>query len=719
MLTLTSAQKISLLNQTTLKCFSTPDKTLIAKHFTRSALKILGGDFGFMWFKDRSGDYSLAYKSPNLPYNPIPPRKHGINKRADKTRNPQYLEKIPYQDTKYDVSAYMSSFVIIPITYQNRMYGNAVICFKKPKKFSAEDKSLCVAVGNAIAQALTINRLVGSLAGYKKIIDSTSEALLVLDPQTKAVLYCNPASQRYAPEGKTHADTHISEIFSSLNMEMLSAAIKKTLQENTRQEFESTITNPQRTVLQIAIEPLRNSPWGTVVVLLVHNITERKKTFQKIKRLAYYDRLTSMPNRMHFEEDLVAEVETARKNSQTFSLILIDLDRFKFINDSLGHREGDRVLQETGKRLKKCIRSSDSAYRIGGDEYAIIIRDQNSKQAAVTVCETILRLLEMPMEVGAHEVYSTASIGLGFYPTDGKDFDTLLRHTDYALYLAKEAGGNTYMGLPLNSTDVKPQDNWQLDADLRKAISRNEFVFYYQPIFTLSEPHTTTQLEAILRWNHPKRGLVMPVAFHKYLEASGLIVGLTEWQFNQACEMILNLRAVKLEIPICINISARQLLQQNFFQTVTFTLQKHDIDPSLIKLELTETLLIKNLEASQELLAKFRSLGFRVMVDDFGTGYASLNYLKDLRVDGIKIDRSYIQHIHKSPMDLAIVRALIFLCTESGLELVAEGVETTQQKDILLNAGANLAQGYLYSEPLAAEKCIEMITKKNKKKTRE
>ena len=702
-----SVKELALLSTAVLDSLKAPNEIIIVKKFIEVALKLLQGDFGFVWYKaaqDPEGRW--IYTTPNMPYKPSKPRRNGLMARVMKHKQSVLIEdmsKAMY--ARPEARQYMASVAVIPIVYKKNIYGNLVISYTKPHKFTPQEKAYCSYVGNNAAQSITIHRLVRHMAGYKKIIDTASEAILVINPNSLVVHYANPAIRDLYPKSIKFGVTGISAIFPKLNLDTLRSRIAVRPYRNT---LETVVTSGEKKRIQLTLEPLPNSPWGPTLIVFIHNITDRKRSEKKMHRLAYFDSLTGLPNRTHFEEDVNKVLEAHKRTQKSFALVILDLDRFKFINDSLGHHQGDMVLRESARRVKSCIHNSDTVYRLGGDEFAIILAD-GSKDYISKVTGNILQELEAPFYLKDHEVYIRASVGVGSYPDNGMDVESLIKNADYALYLAKEAGGNVIRTMTGKLRPGGSSDHWRLESELRKAIKRNEFIFYYQPIYKITKPQAIVGLEAILQWKHPQLGLVKPPRFFKHLEASGLITQLTEWQFTEACLMLQKIKKLHKKVSININISAQQLLQQNLLHSIMGVLQKYNISPKAIKLELTETLLIKNLESSQELLNQFRALGFEVFVDDFGTGYASINYLKELSIDGIKIDQSFVRNLAESRIDQGIVRAILVLCKELGLAVVAEGIETETQSELLQKAGVVYGQGYLYSYPVSVETCLKLI----------
>ena len=437
------------------------------------------------------------------------------------------------------------------------------------------------------------------------------------------------------------------------------------------------------------------------LLIFARDISELRSGAEKITYLALYDPLTGLPNRSLYSDRLKNAVAYAQRHKETLAVIFLDIDRFKHVNDSLGHAEGDKLLIEISQRLTQCLREEDTVARLGGDEFILLIRNlEGAKQAELTA-KRILMSFSRPIFLQGNEFYAAASLGISLYPDHGTGVDSLVKNADLAMYRAKEAGGNKYV---LYSPSMDAQVQWQLtmESKLRKALEREEFVLYYQPIVDLQTGQTVT-LEALLRWRQ-EEGIVAPSQFIGLAEETGLILSIDEYVLNKACKEMALLQAYGQDTPrVSVNISAKQFMQKNMVQTVEGALTFNGLPARFLKLEITESAIMTETGKGSETLKQLGAMGVNVSLDDFGTGYSSLNYLKRLPVTELKIDRSFIQDIPASSEDMAIVQAIVTLGRNLGIDIVAEGVETREHLDFLRKLGCRYAQGYYFSKPVPYE----------------
>ena len=432
-------------------------------------------------------------------------------------------------------------------------------------------------------------------------------------------------------------------------------------------------------------------------------IIERRQVEARIHHMAYHDSLTGLPNRSLLTDRLELGVQMTRQSARRMAILFIDLDRFKTINDSLGHLIGDRLLQEVGKRLTRAVRGSDTVSRLGGDEFVVLVPELNQALEAGLVAQKIIDALAEPFLIEEREMHISPSIGICLCPDDGSDAETLMRHADTAMYQAKAQGRNNWQYFT-PQMNLAASHHFEIDNALRGALLRNEFVLFYQPIMDLA----TRQLEAmevLLRWQRPEHGLVGPDQFIPIIEENGLIVPIGEWVIRQACQQSIAWQQLGLPaIPLAINLSPRQFLHRSLIESIRTILQQTGMPPSLLEFEITETALMHHGEQTLEILRQINQMGIRLSIDDFGTGYSSLAYLKRFPVKKLKIDRAFIKDLEHSSDDRAIVSAIIALSNSLQLQVVAEGVETEAQYSLLQNSGANFAQGFLFSRPVPADK---------------
>jgi diguanylate cyclase (GGDEF)-like protein/PAS domain S-box-containing protein len=442
----------------------------------------------------------------------------------------------------------------------------------------------------------------------------------------------------------------------------------------------------------------------TLITGLAEDITARKEDEELLQYMARYDHLTGLPNRMLFYDRLQQALAHSRRDRRSTAVVFVDLDHFKRVNDTLGHAVGDELLQEVAQRLKGALRAGDSVGRLSGDEFAVILTDLSSPQDAAKVTQGMMAALERPFLLDGHELFVSGSAGVTLYPNDGEDPDTLIKNADSAMYRAKEAGRNTYQFFK-SEMNERALERMSMETSLRRALERGEFLLHYQPKAAVSTG-ALTGLEALLRWQHPERGLVPPNSFISLLEDNGLIVPVGAWVIAEACRQIKAWAAEGTPtIPIAVNLSVRQLQKRDFARSVENILQEYAIDPRLIELEITESVLMQNAEQAVELLHRLKKFGIRLSVDDFGTGYSSLNYLKKFPLDALKIDRSFVRDITTDPDDAMITTAVITLAHSLRLKVIAEGVETEGQLAMLAAKGCDEMQGYYFARPMAAMDC--------------
>jgi len=437
------------------------------------------------------------------------------------------------------------------------------------------------------------------------------------------------------------------------------------------------------------------------IVGVTQDVTDRRVAQERIEFLATRDPLTELPNRLLLRDRIGHGMASASRNGTLLAVLFIDLDRFKTINDSLGHRVGDEMLEQVAGRLARCVREEDTLARLGGDEFVVLLEGLQEAQGAASVARKVLKLLSRPYTIEGHQLSTSCSIGISLFPTDGEDAQALMKNADAAMYHAKERGrGNyQYFSASLHSRAV---ERLSIETALRRALDRDEFELHFQPQVRMDDARVVG-MEALLRWNHPEQGQIAPARFIRIAEESGLIVPLGEWALNAACAQVRRwLDQGLTPARLAVNVSVGQL-SRGFVRSVSRILQQHRIDGSQLELEMTESLLMQQVDENVKLLRRLGDLGVQVALDDFGTGYSSLAYLKKFPIDALKIDRSFVRDIAEDPDDSAITAAVIAIGHHMQLRVVAEGVETAQQLGILRAMNCDEYQGYLFSRPVAAE----------------
>jgi len=420
----------------------------------------------------------------------------------------------------------------------------------------------------------------------------------------------------------------------------------------------------------------------------------------RLNYMAFHDSLTGLPNRSLFYDRIYHGLARARRGNSRVALMLLDIDRFKNINDSLGHDAGDLMLKAISTRLNEGVRDMDTVARLGGDEFVVVLEGVHDLEDVMFVANKLLVTLARPMEISGHEITSTVSIGVSIFPEDGEDTDELLKHADIAMYKAKEAGKNNcqFYTKGMNATAV---NYLLLENDLRRALELNQFTLHYQPQIDL-KTGDLMGVEALVRWQHPERGLVSPAHFIPLAEETGLIVPIGEWVLREACrQQKIWLDAGKKVGKIAVNLSPRQFRQKNFPGKVEAILRETQLAPEFLELEITESCAMEHAGETINQLNQLNQMGMFLAIDDFGTGYSSLAYLQRFPIQKLKIDRSFVNDIHDDMNDAAITKTIIGLAHSMQLRVVAEGVETEHQAEWLRQRGCDQAQGFLYAKPMS------------------
>ncbi len=439
------------------------------------------------------------------------------------------------------------------------------------------------------------------------------------------------------------------------------------------------------------------------------DISEQRAARERIEYLAHYDALTGLPNRSRLQELLAATTANARGAQTKVAVLFLDLDRFKDINDSLGHAAGDALLVAFAERLKSCIRADDAVIRLGGDEFVAVLAEIKKSEHAAVVAEKIIAAAAKPYLVAGQEIVETLSIGISLYPDDGGDAGTLVRNADMAMYAAKEAGRNTYQFFSA-TMEQKASMTLSLESGLRKALEHGEFVLHYQPQMDLSSGRIVG-IEALIRWQHPEQGLISPAQFIPFAEERGLIVPIGEWVMREAFRQNREWQRAGLPaIPVAVNISPLQFRQKDFVKKTLRLAEEAGLAPRHAEFEITEGVIMRDVQSAQAVLGALKAAGFQLSVDDFGTGYSSLNYLKRFPIDKLKIDRSFVHGLPADADDAAIVSAILAMAQALRLKVVAEGVETAEQVEFLRAKGCDQAQGYYYSKPMPAEDLAGLLS---------
>ena len=448
----------------------------------------------------------------------------------------------------------------------------------------------------------------------------------------------------------------------------------------------------------------------TNYIAVFNDITKRKKAEKLIQHMAYYDPLTNLPNRSLFADRLKQALTQSHRTKSLLAVLFLDLDRVKIINDTLGHAMGDKLLKSVAKRLKSALRQGDTVARLGGDEFMVILPGMEHAEDIAKIAEKVLTSLRPPHYFEGHELYATASMGISIFPFDGEDPDALTKNADTAMYRAKKAGRNNYQ---IFTPSMKHElfEQLAMGNNLRRALDRGEFVVHYQPQITITDGKIVG-MEALVRWHHPKFGLISPKKFIHWAEDSGLIIPIGEWVLKEACRQNKTWQEAGFPgLRVSVNLSARQFKQENLDKSIYKSLKETNLEPDLLSLELTESTIMEDPQTAIEVSHRIRANGIRFSIDDFGTGYSSLNYLKHFPLSNIKMDQTFVQDLASDPSDKAIAKAVIALGHGLNLSVIAEGVETESQRDLLKSYECDMMQGFFFSKPLPSNSFEQLLRK--------
>ncbi|HXE38027.1 MAG TPA: EAL domain-containing protein, partial [Azonexus sp.] len=447
----------------------------------------------------------------------------------------------------------------------------------------------------------------------------------------------------------------------------------------------------------------------TGAVIVFHDVSESRAMAQKMSHLAQHDFLTGLPNRLLLTERFSRAIGQAQRHHKQVALLFLDLDYFKNINDSLGHEIGDRLLQSIAERLVGCVRTTDTVCRQGGDEFVILLSEIEHQQDAAQVADKLLTALLLPHRIDGHELHITLSIGISIYPDDGTSADAVMQNADTAMYYAKAQGRNNYQFFTADM-NARAVQRLYVENSLRRALRQDEFELHYQPKIEIASG-TMIGAEALIRWQDPDLGMVYPDHFVPIAEECGLIVNIGRWVVREACRQVQAWLAAGLPaVPVSVNISAVEFRHLDFIKGLALILEETGLDPRYLELELTESILMYEAEASALVLEKLKAMGVSLAIDDFGTGYSSLSYLTRFPIDTLKIDQSFVHDIATNADDAAIVGAVIAMGKNLKQRVIAEGVETREQLAYLTKQQCDEGQGYLFSYPVSAGDFARLLT---------
>lgn len=546
-------------------------------------------------------------------------------------------------------------------------------------------------------------------------IDSLPDAVCIVNPETFTIERANRQfSEEYAQGADAVGQTCFNlahGLTSPCNFVEQRCILNEVRHSGKKVTLEHIFRDAQgrEKLVEVCAAPLQPGEDSRGRVLYMLRDIGSRSTMEQLHRLRNFDKLTGLPNRLLFHERLRQDLEQATQKQGMVAVVYLDLDRFKGINDSFGHGTGDQVLQEVAQRISGCLRRHDLVARIGGDEFVVILTALSSESQVEQVAERIIELIGRPFEVAGQELGCSASCGIALFPVDGQDGDDLLKNAEFAMYQAKEQEGRNACRRFSPESCANAVEQLMLETGLRHAIEAKELFLHFQPQVDCAT-RAVVGAEALLRWQHPYIGVIPPLKFIPLAEETGLILPIGEWVLAEACARSVAWRRLGLpKVRIAINLSARQFREPDLVERVGGIIASSGIDPELVELELTESLLLNNVEATIRTLHQFKDLGVCLAIDDFGTGYSSLSYLRHFPVDRVKIDRAFVKEIGTGRDDGTLAAAIIAMAQALKLKVIAEGVEDQQQFEFLRERGCDEIQGYYFGRPVAEEALVQLL----------
>lgn len=568
----------------------------------------------------------------------------------------------------------------------------------------------------SIKHARSLEELQNSEKKFRSVIQSASDAIFLVDHNGNITLWNKAAADIFGYSEEEIINFPATSLMGAkYARKAIELGLQRTLEEIIAPMSGLTInaTGRRKDGSEFPLE-LSGSIWktneGIYYTAIIRDVTERRAAEERLFHEATHDALTGLPNRTQFRTFLQEAIDQSKLKRTEFAVLFLDLDRFKVINDGLGHVVGDKLLVSIGERLRACVRPGDIVSRFGGDEFTILLKNIPHSSVVTEVAERLQRELTIPFKIDGYEVFTSASIGIILSDENHGNPESFLRDADTAMYRAKETGKARYEIFD-NAMHIRNVNLLQMENDLRRAIDRKEFIIYYQPIINLNNKQII-EFEALLRWNHPERGLVPPNEFIPVAEETGLIVPLGEWTMGEACRQVYEWQQtfpLFKDLCISVNLSIKQLMNPSLTDQVINILHRTKLDARYLKLEVTETMVMENADLALNILSELCALGVLVSTDDFGTGYSSLSYLHHFPFERLKIDRSFIGRMDTEEKSEEIVRTILTLAENLHLEVVAEGIENEHQFEQLRKLGCHFGQGYLFSKPVPAQAAEKIL----------
>ena len=586
--------------------------------------------------------------------------------------------------------------------------------FTKPVHWPALPYKLNYVLRNALLR----EELANTQRRRDALLEALPDRIVLLNEKGVVVERVNEGSESRTDGSTIESAQSLEDLLPLSVAQVAREHLHAAVSSNETQSFEYQLDGGKRS-FEVRVVPQAED----IVIMIFRDVTQRHRSEAKIRHLAYYDSITGLPNRQYFARELRRAMRHTKRTGKLLAVLYIDLDRFKRINDTLGHSVGDALLKAVASRLEGSIRPQDclatgvteeigsaagqdgspiQLARLGGDEFVVMLSDLDVREQAGAVAGRIRQTLSAPFSYEGHQFVVTPSIGGAIYPDDGTDLETLLMHADTAMYQSKSAGRNTFRYFEKSMTE-SALDRLSMEQDLRQALDAGQFLLFYQPKHDLKSGDLLG-VEALLRWNHPERGWIPPTSFIPLAEETGLIVPIGEWLLDEACRQLREWHnGGDNDLTMAVNISPEQVSRSDLPKNVLEAIWKHGIRPQCLELEITENLLMQDVEKSKDTMFRLKDAGVRLAIDDFGTGYSSLSYLRKFPIDTLKIDRAFVMDLHKNSDDNAICSAIIAVGRKLGLFVVAEGIEIEEQRQSLEANNCDCGQGYLFSRPLPAD----------------
>ncbi len=690
-------------------------------------MDLVGAERGFIALTDTDGNIqpqtSVIQNIP-LEQDGVGPSifSHSTVQQAIHTKENVFIlrsgDNQPQEDLSHSIIALkLQSVMCAPLLFGNQLVGVLYVDSGNQRDdFSERDRFFFTILSDqaaiAIENAKLYSRLRQSEEKYRILVESVPDPVAVYNLQG-TITYVNPTFTRIFGWTPDNASQHITNFVPGEKLDEANLLIEKIMHGNIVSGIETRRLTEGGKLLDVSISGAGFfDTQGTLqgYVLTFQNISERKRSEQEIRFLEYHDVLTRLPNRKALYEHLSEKLRGrhARRSTDTlrsvdtskWALLSLDLDRFKHINDTLGHDVGDELLKVAVAQIRLCLRQEDLIYRLGGDEFMVIVDDLLAPVEAAKIADKIQHYIAQPIHISGHELYVTVSIGISFYPDDGDDVETLIQNADMAMFAAKKDGGAYHFFT--KEMNQQAQERMHLENGLRQAIRENQFFLCYQPL--VNQDGCTVGMEALVRWQHPEEGIISPGKFIPLAEETRLIVVIGEWVLRTACQQLKLWHDAGYDwLYISINVSTRQFREPDFVKTVERVLDATGLNPKYVKLEVTESSIMEKADEAIEKMNALCALGVHFSIDDFGTGYSSLSQMKRFPIDTLKIDQSFVADSISNRDDQEIIKAILSMAQNLHIETVAEGVETLEQKDFLIREGCQMLQGYYFDRPLSVE----------------